>query len=85
MFQLILWVVVALLAMSVLSTVLNLGFWLVGTAMFLLWVYSLVDILLLSGMSFIQKVLWGLAVTFFPTVGSLVWLALKPSTQRLLS
>jgi len=85
MVQTVFWIVIALVAISVLSTVLKLGFWLIGVAMFALWVYSLVDIVFLSGQSLLQKAIWAAVVTFFPTVGTLVWLALKPANQRMLS
>jgi len=85
MLQTVFWIVIALVAISVLSTVLKLGFWLIGVAMFALWVYSLVDIVFLSGQSLLQKAIWAAVVTFFPTVGTLVWLALKPANQRMLS
>jgi len=85
MVQVIFWIIVALVAVSVLSTVLKLGFWLIGAAMFLLWVYSLVDILFMRDQSLLQKAIWAVIVTFFPTVGTLVWLALKPASQRMLS
>lgn len=85
MVQAVLWIVIALVAISVLSTVLKLGFWLIGVAMFALWVYSLVDIVFLSGQSLLQKAIWAAVVTFFPTVGTLIWLAVKPANQRMLS
>ncbi|WP_218079283.1 PLDc N-terminal domain-containing protein [Anthocerotibacter panamensis] len=85
MLQVVVWVVLGLLAVSVVSTVFKLGVWLLGLALSALWLYALVDVLLLSNMSLLKKVLWGLGVSFLPVIGPLAWVALKPSTQRLIS
>ncbi len=85
MLQIVLWAVLAFVAISAVSVVFKLGFWLLTTALFLLWIYSLTDIILLSDQSLVKKLLWAAGVTFLPTIGSLAWFALKPAATRLLS
>jgi Phospholipase_D-nuclease N-terminal len=84
--QILLWVVLGLVALSALSFVFQLGFWLVGVALFALGAYALVDVLFLTEMSLVKRVLWGLGVFFLPPFGPLAWLLVKSNdTKRLLS